>query len=114
MTEERWYVSFRGHTLGPLTPEQVRSSLRKKELGPDDCVASTADRRWVPLSQVKEFHSALDSLQRPEIPLPPPPRFLWQKKRKPPVPEPAAPQAQEAAPATAPLEPASKAKKKPS
>jgi hypothetical protein len=110
-TEDRWYVRFRGHTLGPLTSEQVKSSVRRKELGPDDKLASTADPSWRPLRSQEEFLRCWEALTRPvpaELAPLPSPRILWQKKR---APLPAAPVRQAASPEiaarpAAPLSPA--------
>lgn len=100
-TEDRWYVRFRGHTLGPLTSEQVKSSVRRKELGPDDKLASTSNPAWRTLRTEGDFLRCWEALTRPipaELAPLPSPKILWQKKR---APLPAAPQSP--APAVAPL-----------
>jgi hypothetical protein len=106
-TEDRWYVRFRGHTLGPLTSEQVKSSVRRKELGPDDKLASTSNPAWRPLRTQEEFLRCWEALTRPvpaELAPLPSPKILWQKKR---APLPAAPATQpiEPKPVAAPLQP---------
>lgn len=100
-TEDRWYVRFRGHTLGPLTSEQVKSSVRRKELGPDDKLASAANPTWRALRTQEEFLRCWEALSRPipaELAPLPSPKILWQKKRAP----------QPVAPAPAPMPPAEK------
>lgn len=85
-TEDRWYVRFRGHTLGPLTSEQVKSSVRRKELGPEDKLASTSNPAWRALRTQEEFLRCWESLHRPlpaELTPLPSPKILWQKKRAP-------------------------------
>lgn len=83
--EDRWFVRFRGHTLGPLTSEQVRSSLRKKELGPEDKLASARDPSWRPLRAVPEFFGYWEKLSPVSADLNPlpSPQYLWRKKLAP-------------------------------
>lgn len=82
--EDRWFVRFRGHTLGPLSTHQVRASLRKKEIGPADKLASAKEPAWKPLSAHAEFAGLWEEASSLETLAPPPsPRFLWKKNRAP-------------------------------
>jgi hypothetical protein len=86
--EDRWYVRFQGHTLGPLTTEQIKTSVKKKELGPDDSLAPVRDPSWRPLRAVPDFFHFWEGLSRPKpvelAPLPPP-SILWKKKAEKPL-----------------------------
>ena len=83
--EDRWFVRFRGHTLGPLTSEQVKISLGKKELGPEDKVASAREPSWRALSEFHQFQSFWESLSpsSSDFAPPPSPQSLWRKKKAP-------------------------------
>ncbi len=89
--EDRWFVRFRGHTLGPLTNEQIKISLRQKELGPEDKLASAKNPAWRSLREVPEFHSFWETITPALLKPLPPPQFLWRKKRAPLPPAPQAP-----------------------
>lgn len=75
LREDRWFVRFRGHTLGPLTSEQVKSSLRKKELTDSDKIASSRDPSWIKIASVPEFAAISEAQKKTTIewaPLPSP------------------------------------------
>lgn len=102
---ERWFVHFRGHSLGPISTDQLKSSLRQGELGPDDKIASAKDSVWKPLGSYPELAALAEAARAPrfKIATPPPPSVLLKKKK-------AAPPA---APKAAPLPPAVKANSSP-
>lgn len=79
---ERWFVHFRGHSLGPISTEQLKTSLRTGEIGLSDKVASARDSAWRPLSTYPEFAAYLAALETPRLRLnpPPPPSVLLKKK----------------------------------
>lgn len=71
--EDRWFVRFRGHTLGPLTSEQVKTSLRKGELGDGDKIASSRNPAWSTIAAHPDFSAFYQSLRRPDLGLQPVP-----------------------------------------
>ncbi len=81
--EQHWFVRFRGHTLGPLTSEQVKSSVQKKELSAECKLASASNPAWRPLGSQPEFQNLFVAPEQPLLQAPVPPQFLWKKKRSP-------------------------------
>ena len=84
--EERWFVHFRGHSLGPITATQLKSSIKQGELKLEDKIASAKDGHWRPIAQVPDFAHFLLNIERPKIqlkPLPPAAKVLRKRGRKP-------------------------------
>lgn len=81
--QERWFVHFRGHSLGPISTDQLKASLRQGELGPNDKVAAAKDSVWRPLASFPELAALAESSgpRRVELTPPPPPSILLKKKR---------------------------------
>lgn len=80
--EERWFVRFRGQTLGPLSGDQVRAALRKNELSRDDKIASSREPAWITISAHPLWGQVSVGGLSALKPLPSPQKLL-QKKRAP-------------------------------
>lgn len=68
----RWFVKFRGHTLGPLQTSQIVSSIQKRELGVTDKIASASNPIWKEIGTEKEFASLFPKVSTDSLPLPTP------------------------------------------
>ncbi len=82
-SQERWFVHFRGHSLGPISTDQLKSSLRQGELSAEDKIASAKDSTWKPLASFPEL-AAIAAAAKPvrfAIAPPPPPSVLLKKKK---------------------------------
>ncbi|RYZ99953.1 MAG: hypothetical protein EOP11_18845, partial [Proteobacteria bacterium] len=82
--EDRWFVRFRGHTLGPLTTDQIMTSLRNKELNNSDKIASSKNPAWSVISAHPSFAPFTKTARSPaEILAPiPSPHEVWQRKAR--------------------------------
>ncbi|RZA05759.1 MAG: hypothetical protein EOP11_12080, partial [Proteobacteria bacterium] len=84
LREDRWFVRFRGHTLGPLTTDQVMTSLRNKELTNSDKIASSKNPAWSTIAAHPSFAPVAETLRAPMVTLAPipPPQDIWQRKAR--------------------------------
>lgn len=84
LREDRWFVRFRGHTLGPLTTDQVMTSLRNRELSDADKIASSKNPAWSAIGAHPAFAPFTETMRAPAVSLAPipPPQEIWQRKAR--------------------------------
>jgi hypothetical protein len=68
--EDSWYVKYRGHTLGPIHTQQVKTSIQKRELGSADKIAAAGNPVWQEIGQCAAFQGLFVSPHAKPIPSP--------------------------------------------
>lgn len=82
--ESTWFVRLKGHTLGPISLDELKASLREGEIGPDDKVHHLNDPTWHKVSEYQDLSAYWQSFRAPVASFDlPPPAKLW---KKPPAP----------------------------
>jgi hypothetical protein len=78
-SSDRWFVRFRGHTLGPLSTEQILLSIQKKEIGAADKIALASNPVWQEIQSQKSFQSLFPKTSFDSLPSPS--QVLYRKKK---------------------------------
>lgn len=78
----RWFIRSHGHTLGPLTWQELEASLLSGDYGEETKVSSDHDQTWVSLFERNELKPLLLSreLQKVTLKAPPSPSIFFSKK----------------------------------
>jgi len=83
MMQEKWFVHFRGHTMGPFSADDIKTSIQKKELGKADRIASTEKKTWQTVDAIPEFRDFFLPPLAPSFSAPIPPPVFGKKTKKP-------------------------------
>lgn len=87
--EPTWFVRIQGHTLGPLTTDELKASVREGEIGPSDKLAVSGANEWQTLEDHSDLLAYWKSFHKPALSFSlPSPKILWKKKTAPPEPAP--------------------------
>lgn len=80
----RWFIRSHGHTLGPLTWQELEASLLSNDFGEESKVSSDLDQTWVNLFEKEELKPILLSRELHKVTLkaPPSPSVYFSKKNK--------------------------------
>lgn len=82
--EPTWFVRLQGHTLGPLSTDELRKSVREGEISPEDKLNRTGELTWRRLADYPDLYAYWESIRRPTFaPNLPSPQLLWKKSRGP-------------------------------
>lgn len=82
MMQEKWFVHFQGHTMGPFSTEDIKTSIQKKEIGKQDKIASTEKKMWQTVEAIPEFRDFFLPPLAPSFSIPIPPPLIWKKNEK--------------------------------
>jgi hypothetical protein len=77
--KDKWFVRFRGHTLGPISTEQILASIQKKEIGAADKIALASDPVWKEIQSQESFQSLFPKTSFDSLPSPT--QVLFRKKK---------------------------------
>ncbi|MGE3260241.1 MAG: DUF4339 domain-containing protein [Bacteriovoracia bacterium] len=87
--EPTWFVRIQGHTLGPLTTDELKASVREGEIGPSDKLTISGANEWQTLEDHDDLLAYWKSFHKPALSFSlPSPKILWKKKAAPPEPPP--------------------------
>ncbi len=80
--ETKWYVRGQGKTLGPMLTDELRDSLAKHSLSPEDEAVRKGDHYWRPLKELNDFREVCETREAKarKVPVPPPIGSLLTKR----------------------------------
>jgi predicted Zn finger-like uncharacterized protein len=67
-----WFLSLAGRQAGPMSTEELRARIRRREAGPDDLVWRQGLGMWQPVVAVEEIRDTLNEPAELSATLPPP------------------------------------------